>query len=86
MTIIFTSTQQAQGEPGYPERSGQTVEVLRPLTMGDAESEVDWESGPMFQIRFADGVEAVAWDDELDPTPVHPQLAEYEAIMAAING
>lgn len=83
---IFTSTQQALGEPGYPERSGQTVEVLEPLHMGDDNDDVDWESGPMFRIRFADGVETCAWDGELDPKPEHPQLAEYEAIMAEING
>lgn len=61
MTKIFQSSQQSAGAPGYPERSGQPVEIVRELT-GD---EVDVEAGPMFRIRFSDGLEADAFDDEL---------------------
>lgn len=78
---IFTSTQQSPGEPGYPERSGQSVEVVRPLVMGD-DAEVDWESGPMFRIRFSDGVETTAWSEELSPMPAHPQMRAFQAIMS----
>lgn len=83
---IFTSTSAIPGYPGYPERSGERVEVVRPLIMGDAPTdEVDWEAGPMFLIRFADGIEMSAWQDELTPAPAHPQMEEYERIMAEIN-
>lgn len=34
---IFRSTQQSSGAPGYPERSGQTVTIVRPLTKDEAD-------------------------------------------------
>lgn len=43
-------------------RSGALVEVLRPLT----ESEADLcETGPMYEVRFADGFETDVFEDEL---------------------
>ena len=44
------------------ERSGQIVNIIRPLT----ESEADLiETGPMYHIRFPDGYETDAFKDEL---------------------
>lgn len=43
------------------ERSGQQVEIIRQLT----KDEVDDEIGKMFKIRFSDGFEADAFEDEL---------------------
>lgn len=60
--IVFCSSSQIIGEPGYPERSGQSVTILRPLT--DDEIDRD-EVGDMFRIRFADGVETDVFYDEL---------------------
>jgi hypothetical protein len=41
------------------ERTGQTVEIIRPLT------EADPEVGPMFRVRFPDGHENDAFGEEL---------------------
>ena len=43
-------------------RSGQKVEVLRPLT--DKEADL-FETGPMYRVRFPDGYERDAFEDEL---------------------
>ena len=46
-------------------RSGQTVEIIRPLT----EKEADLiETGPMYKIRFPDGYIRDAFEDELTTT------------------
>lgn len=45
------------------ERSGQGVEILRPLTAQEADA---GEVGPMFRVRFDDGFETDAFDDELN--------------------
>lgn len=46
-------------------RSGEVVDVLRPLTEQEADL---FETGPMFHIRFvADGFETDAFEDELLP-------------------
>jgi hypothetical protein len=62
---VFQSTQQSPGAPGYPERSGQTVKIVKEY--GD--DEIDRaEVGPMFRIQFEDGLETDAFADELtDP-------------------
>lgn len=56
---VFTSTASKPGAPGYRDRSGQTVDVLRALTRDEADCK-------MFKIRFADGVEADAFADEIE--------------------
>ena len=43
-------------------RSGQQVEVIRPLTDEECDK---LETGPMFRIRFDDGVEVDAFGDEV---------------------
>jgi hypothetical protein len=62
-TVIFRSTASTLGHPGYPERSGQTVTIVRQLS--DTEVDED-EVGRMYRIRFADGVHADAFADELE--------------------
>jgi hypothetical protein len=64
---MHTFTYPDYGTPvGYPEHvahSGQTCEVVREL--GDDER--DPEVGPMYVVRFADGMELTACGDELTP-------------------
>ena len=43
-------------------RSGERVEIIRPLTEDEADI---FDVGPMFRIRFADGTEVDAFEDEL---------------------
>lgn len=62
-TALFHSTTQTEGPPGYPERSGQRVNVVRSLT--ESEADLD-EVGSMFRIRFSDGIETDAFAEELD--------------------
>lgn len=60
------------GDSKLNSRSGSTVEVLRPLT----EQEVDLvETGPMFKIRFADGYETDAFEDELSLTDIRRTIS-----------
>lgn len=59
---IFRSSASTVGDPGYPERSGQEVQIVRPLTVEEADLD---EVGPMFRIRFRDGVETSAFEDAL---------------------
>lgn len=62
MEKTFQSTSAFDGYPGFRERSGERVTVVRALT----EDEVDLsEVGPMFHIRFADGTQTSAFEDEL---------------------
>jgi len=44
------------------DRSGQVVEVIRPLTEDEADL---FDVGPMYRIRFDDGYETDAFEDEL---------------------
>ena len=57
----FRSSAMTLGAPGYPERSDQAVTVVRELTP----DEVDAEVGRMFRVRFADGIETDAFEEEL---------------------
>lgn len=50
------------GDSQWNERTGQRVEILRELT--EAEADIS-DVGPMFHIRFEDGVETDAFEDEL---------------------
>lgn len=54
------------GDSTWNDRSGERVEVLRPLTEDEADLD---DVGPMFKIRFADGVETDAFADELTFEP-----------------
>lgn len=59
---IFNSSSRIKGAPGYPERSGQRVEIIRSLTEEKADIA---EVGPMYRVRFDDGTEADVFADEL---------------------
>lgn len=50
------------GDSKLNERSGQLVEVVRPLTEEEADL---FDVGPMYRIRFPDGFETDAFEDEL---------------------
>ena len=45
-------------------RSGESVDVLRPLTANEADTA---DVGPMYKIRFVDGTKTDAFADELMP-------------------
>ena len=47
----------------FNNRSGQEVEVIRPLTSNECDIE---EVGNMYHIRFDDGYETDAFEDELN--------------------
>lgn len=66
MSVVFVSTGSQDGFPVEVAHSGQTATIVRQLT----ENEVDVpEVGWMYRIRFADGVEVDAFEDELTPMP-----------------
>lgn len=46
----------------YTAHSGQIVEVIRRLTLKEADS----DAGPMFLVRAEDGWEGHAYEDELE--------------------
>lgn len=48
--------------PEYTAHSGQTVDVIRPLTLDEADAEV----GQMYLVRAADGWEGHAYEEELE--------------------
>lgn len=60
---VFSSTASREGAPGYTERSGESVVVVRQLKVPE---EADYEVGPMYAVTFADGVEAQVFEDELN--------------------
>ena len=62
---IFQSSSRDCGYPGYRDRSGQQVAIMRPLREDGCDKN---EVGAMFRVRFDDGVEADAFADELKPT------------------
>jgi hypothetical protein len=61
---IFRSSSAVDGAPGYRERTGETVIVL-----GEVEAEADPDKAddvaPLYRVRFPDGVETEAFEDEL---------------------
>lgn len=54
------------GDTSWNDRSGQIVEVHRPLTEEEADL---FDVGPMYRIRFQDGTETDAFEDELEEVP-----------------
>lgn len=59
-SAVYQSRSTVAGAPAYAERSGQVVQIIRPLSA---------RTGPvdnrMYRIRFADGQEADAFSSEL---------------------
>lgn len=64
--VLFTSTGSADGFPVEHAHSRQGARIVRPLTADEADLH---ETGPMYVIRFDDGVEVDAFADELEPVP-----------------
>lgn len=50
------------GDSTWNARSGEVVEILRELTEAEADIE---DVGMMYHIRFSDGTETDAFEDEL---------------------
>lgn len=74
------------GDTSWNDRSGQVVEVLRPLTEDEADL---FDVGPMFRIRFQDGTETDAFEDELMDLPEEGGLVEdfdFEGIFSGCRG
>lgn len=61
-TFTRYTTDESTCEPELNEHSGERVTVLRELGPDDG---VDEEVGPMFEMRFADGLVRSAFADEL---------------------
>lgn len=62
MRVLFVSSGSSDGFPVETAHSGQIATVVRPIRVPD---EADEEVGPMYVIRFTDGVEIDAFSDEL---------------------
>jgi hypothetical protein len=60
-TYVFQSSSLTEGYPGYPERTGDSIEVLSTF-VSDAE---DDNGETMHRIRFSDGVETDAFTFEV---------------------
>lgn len=61
MRKVFTSSSNTPGYPAFAERSGQVAEAT-PLDPATYDEQC---VGQMFRIRFSDGIETDAFDDEL---------------------
>ncbi len=62
---IFRSQSAVDGAPGFRERSGETVTIVAEIREDDAEVASDEQVARLFRIRFSDGVETEAFEDEL---------------------
>lgn len=62
---IFRSQSAVDGAPGFRERSGETVTVIAEIREDDTEVTSDDEVARLYRIRFSDGVETEAFEDEL---------------------
>jgi hypothetical protein len=59
---MFTSSSAYPGYPGFECRSGQSVEIVRRIPANEFD---EAEVGPMYRVRFSDGVETDAFEEEL---------------------
>lgn len=62
---IFRSQSVIDGAPGFRERTGETVTVLAEVAEDDPEVATDDEVARLYRIRFSDGTETEAFEDEL---------------------
>lgn len=62
---IFRSQSVSDGAPGFRERSGEAVTVLEEVREDDPEVAMDDNVGRIYRIRFSDGTETEAFEDEL---------------------
>lgn len=85
-TTVETVAATYRGGVGAPHghRHGEPVTVLRPL---EVPAEAAPESGPMFLVRFADGLEAHLFADELwMMPPACVARGDYARSLAARHG
>lgn len=62
---IFRSQSAVDGAPGFRERSGETVSVVAEIREDDPQVPSDDDVARLYRIRFSDGVETEAFEDEL---------------------
>ena len=62
----FRSTAAVDGPPGYRERTGQLVTIVEPVAAEQDPDADDTEVATLYRVRFEDGVETEAFEDELD--------------------
>ncbi|MTV24165.1 hypothetical protein FTX61_01825 [Nitriliruptoraceae bacterium ZYF776] len=65
----FRSTSAVDGPPGYRERSGETVTVVAEVSADADPDRTEDDVAVIYRVRFEDGVETEAFEDELEPTP-----------------
>jgi hypothetical protein len=68
-TTIFRSTSTTEGAPGYKERDGEPVTVVREVEVEADPAAAEEDVAPLYVVRFEDGVETEAFADELEPAP-----------------
>ncbi|GGI08504.1 hypothetical protein [Egicoccus halophilus] len=62
----FRSSAAVDGPPGYRERSGQLVTIVEEVR-GDQDPDAgDDDVATLYRVRFEDGVETEAFEDELE--------------------
>ena len=62
----FRPSAAVDGPPGYRERNGQLVTVLDEITVDQDPDAADEDVAPLYRVRFEDGVETEAFEDELE--------------------
>jgi hypothetical protein len=60
----FRSSSAVDGAPGYRERTGETVTILGEVA-AEADPDKTDDVAPLYRVRFPDGVETEAFEDEL---------------------
>jgi hypothetical protein len=76
---IFRSSSATEGAPGYRERDGQPVEIVREVDTDVDPAAEEEDVAPLYVVRFEDGVETEAFADELDPAPTGEVTADAVA-------
>jgi hypothetical protein len=69
---IFRSNSATEGAPGYRERSGEPVTVVRVVDTEVDPAAEEEDVATLYVVRFEDGVETEAFADELEPSPDEP--------------
>ncbi|MFA9431012.1 hypothetical protein [Egicoccus sp. AB-alg2] len=64
----FRPSAAVDGPPGYRERSGQLVTIVEEVPAEHDPDAGDDDVATLYRVRFDDGVETEAFEDELDMT------------------
>jgi hypothetical protein len=72
---IFRSSSATEGAPGYRERSGEPVTVVREVDTEVDPAAEEEDVAPLYVVRFEDGVETEAFADELEPAPAEAEAS-----------